>query len=458
MASLLTRAVLAGAIAFGAHAAYAQTGEKTMPAQKWATSWAASVQGPYPVGNPSAQPDQRFAFPSAEAGARDQTFRLIVRPDIWGKQARIRLTNAYGMKPVTFEAAYVGLQHSSATIVQGTNRAVTFGGKHSLTLAPGEMRWSDPVALAFVHDVNDRALQGRKLAVSFTVVGESGPMTWHAKALQTSYVTAPGTGTKGQEESETAFPYSTASWFFMDAIDMMAPADTRVVVAFGDSITDGTASTMNGDDRWPDIFARRLHAMYGSKVAVVNAGIGGNQVAGPPEYSPQKPFAGGPSSAMRLERDVLSLSGVSALIWLEGINDFSKNGNASVETVQAGMRDGVARLRAKFPGIRVIGATLTSALGATNAAHGFPEQDEKRKALNTFIRTGGVFDGVADFDKATLDPQTGGIKAEMIPESTTGGPGDKLHPNRAGYHAMAYSIDTKLLLPAPPMKRTAQVK
>lgn len=458
LTSLLARGVLAGAVVLGAHAAYAQNGQKAAPVQKWATSWAASVHGPYPVGNPSAQPDQRFAFPSAEMGARDQTFRMIVRPDIWGKQARIRLSNAFGTKAVTFEAAFVGLQHSSATIVPGTNKALTFGGNHGITLAPGEMRWSDPVALGFVRDTNDRALQGRKLTVSFTVVGESGPMTWHAKALQTSYVTAPGRGTVGHDESETAFPFSTASWFFLDAVDMMAPADTRVVVAFGDSITDGTASTMNGDDRWPNILSRRLHAQFGNKVAVVNAGIGGNQVAGPAVYTPQQPFAGGPSSAMRLERDLLSLSGVSAVIWLEGINDFSKNGNAKTETVQAGMRDGVGRIRQAIPGVRVIGATLTSALGATNAAHGSPEQDAQRKALNDFIRSGGVFDGVADFDKATFDPQTGGIKAEMIPESTTGGPGDKLHPNRAGYHAMAYSIDLKMLMPAPAAKRTAQLR
>ena len=456
LSSLLARGVLAGVLVLGAHAAYAQNGQKAAPAQKWATSWAASVQGPYPVGNPSAQPDQRFAFPSAEAGARDQTFRLIVRPDIWGKQARIRLSNAMGTKPVTFDGAYVGLQINSATIARGTNKPVTFAGKRSITIPPGESRWSDAVPLNFVHDA--AALQGRKLAVSFTVVGESGSMTWHAKALQTSYVTAPGAGAKGQDESETAFPYSTASWFFLDAVDMMAPADTRVVVAFGDSITDGTASTMNGDDRWPDILSRRLHAQFGNKVAVVNAGIGGNQVAGPAEYSPQKPFPGGPSSAMRLERDLLSLSGVSTVIWLEGINDFSKNGNASIETVQAGMRDGVARIRKAIPGVRVIGATLTSAFGSSSAAHGFQEQDDKRRALNTFIRSSGVFDGVADFDMATYDPETRGIKVQMIPESTTGGPGDKLHPNRAGYHAMAYSINLKMLMPAPAAKRTAALQ
>jgi lysophospholipase L1-like esterase len=454
--SLLARGAFAAAIVLGAHAAYAQNDQKSPPPQKWATSWAASVQGPYPVGNPSAQPDQRFAFASAEVGARDQSFRLIVRPDIWGKQARLRMTNVFGTRPVTFDGIHVGLQVNSAVVAKGTNKAVTFGGRNTVTIPPGEALWSDPVTLNFVRDPADRTLQGRKLAISFHAVGETGPMTWHAKALQTSYVTAPGAGAKGQEEGEAAFAFSTASWFFLDAIDMMAPADTRVIVAFGDSITDGTASTMNGDDRWPDVLSRRLHAQYGNKVAVVNAGIGGNQVAGPPEYSALKPFPGGPSSAMRLERDVLSLSGVSAVVWLEGINDFSKNGNTAVDKVQAGMRDGVGRIRAAIPGVRVIGATLTSALGATNANHGFAEQDEKRKALNEFIRSGGVFDGVADFDKATLDPQTGGIKAEYIPDSTSGGPGDKLHPNRAGYHAMGHAIDLRLLLPQA-AKKTAHV-
>jgi hypothetical protein len=205
--------------------------------------------------------------------------------------------------------------------------------------------WSDPVALPFVPDPAAVELVGRKLAVSFHIIGESGPMTWHAKALTTSYLTAPGAGAKGTTEDENAFPFSTASWYFLDALDMMAPADARAIVAFGDSITDGTASTMNGDDRWPDVLARRLHAVYGNKVAVVNAGIGGNQVVGPAEYSPQKPFPGGPSAKDRLERDVLSLSSVAAVVWLEGINDFSKNGNASVEAVEAGMKEVVGRPR-----------------------------------------------------------------------------------------------------------------
>src|SRR5204862_6430362 len=225
-------------------------------------------------------------------------------------------------------------------------------------------------------------LAGRRLAVSFHIVGESGPMTWHAKALTTSYVTAPGAGSKGTSEDEAPFLYTTASWFFLDAIEMTAPTDAFAIMAFGDSITDGTASTMNGDDRWPNVLSRRLKALHGNKVAVVNGGIGGNQIAGPAEYGPDKPFPGGPASGQRLERDVLSLSGISSLIWLEGINDFSKNGNAESDKVIAAMKDGVARLRAKWPQTRIIGATVVSALGSSSAAHGFPEQDTKRKALN----------------------------------------------------------------------------
>jgi lysophospholipase L1-like esterase len=417
------------------------------PAQKWVTSWTASVQGPYPTGNASAQPDLRFALPNGRAGARDQTFRLIVQPDIWGRQARLRLSNTLGSQPVTFDGVFAGLHQGGGSVVAGTNQPVRFAGKPSVTVPAGEFVWSDPVALPFVHNPVRGEMAGRKLAVSFHVVGESGPMTWHAKALTTSYLTWPGAGAKGQAEDESAFPFTTTSWFFLDVVDVMAPAATRLVVALGDSITDGTASTLNGDDRWPNALSRRLHAIYGNRVAVVNAGIGGNQIVGPKEYSIEKPFSGGPSAEQRLDRDVLSLSGVSAVIWLEGINDFSTNANATVEAVEVGMRAVAGRIRSRLPGVRITGATVTAALGSTNGAHGSEAEDRKRQALNEFIRTSGVFDAVADFDKATLDPKTGGLRAEFVPDSTTGGPGDKLHPNRAGYLAMALAIDLSRLLP-----------
>ena len=411
------------------------------PAPQWATSWAASVQGPYPIGNPSAQPDLRFALPSPEVGARDQTLRLMLRPTLWGQQARLRLSNALGTRPVTFDGVFAALQRSGAVVEPGSSAAVSFAGAESVTVQPGQWVWSDPVALPFVHDPADPALMGRRLAVSFHVAGESGPMTWHAKALTTSYLTPPGAGAKGGADGVADFPFSTASWYFLDAVDMAASPGTRVVVAFGDSITDGTASTLNGDDRWPDVLLQRLQAAGAGNVAVVNAGIGGNQVTGPAAYTPQTPFAGGPSALDRLDRDVLGLSGITSVIWLEGINDFSRAGTASAEAVIDGMGRGVARMRAALPGVTVIGATVTTALNSSNPASGSAEQDAKRKALNAFIRTAKLFDATVDFDRATLDPETGEMRPEFVPESTTGGKGDKLHPNRAGYAAMAAVID-----------------
>ena len=231
-------------------------GASAKDGENWVVSWTGSVQGPYPVGNPSAQPEQKFAFPEPTAGAKDQTFRLIVRPELWGRQARIRLSNAFGTKPVTFDGVYVGLQLGSAAVLKGTNRPVAFSGKPSVTVPPGSSVWSDAITLPFAKQPDD--LAGRRLAVSFHVAGESGPMTWHAKALTTSYVSAPGAGAKGAIEDESPFPYTTASWFFLDAIEMTAPADAFAIMAFGDSITDGTASTMDGDDRWPNVLSRRL--------------------------------------------------------------------------------------------------------------------------------------------------------------------------------------------------------
>ncbi|MDJ0389299.1 GDSL-type esterase/lipase family protein [Roseomonas sp. E05] len=416
-------------------------------ATAWATAWAASAHGPYPVGNPSAQPSQSFTFPEPREGARDQTFRLVLRPSLWGRQARLRFTNAFGTQPLRIDGAHAGLQLGGAALVPGSNAPVRFGGQEAVTIAPGGQVWSDPVELAFAAEPDSPLLMGRKLAVSFHVADRSGPMTWHAKALQTSYLTAPGAGAQGREEGEAAFPYSTTSWFFLDAVDMMAPAGTPVILCFGDSITDGTASTLNGDDRWPDVLSRRLQAAMGNRVAVINAGIGGNQVVGPAEYGPDKPFPGGPSALSRLERDITSLSGIRTVVWLEGTNDFSRNGNASLEAVRDGMRQGVQRLREALPGVRLVGATVTPALGSTSPAHGHAEQDEKRRGLNDFIRSSGLFDAVVDFDTATRDPASGGLKPEMVPESTTGGPGDRLHPNRAGYLAMAMSIQPADVLP-----------
>ena len=410
----------------------------------WVASWTAAVHGPYPSGNAVGQPNLRFAFP--EPSANDQTFRLIIRPDLWGRRVRLRFSNVFGTQPVSFDNVFVGLQESGAAIVHSTNRRVTFaGGQYVLNIPAGESAYSDPLELDFLRNTASWETMGRKLAVSFHVVTASGPMTWHAKAMTTSYVTAPKSGAHAREESGDAFLYSTTSWYFLDALEVFAPSDIQVIAAFGDSITDGTGSTLNGDDRWPDVLSRRLHAAYGTRVSVVNLGIGGNRVAGP-LYTPAQPVPGGPSAMERLERDVLSVAGLTHVILFEGINDFGQGGaEMAPETVIAGYKDIVNRLHGR--GIKVIGATLTSSLNSTNGGYGTADLDKRRKAVNEFIRTGGLFDAVVDFDAATIDPASGALRPEFQPDSALGGPGDRLHPNRAGYQAMGDAIDLRWFAP-----------
>jgi lysophospholipase L1-like esterase len=176
---------------------------------------------------------------------------------------------------------------------------------------------------------------------------------------------------------------------------------------------------------------------------VVNAGIGGNRVVSPAEYTPQQPYAGGPSALSRLERDVLQISGARVVVWLEGINDYAAGG--TTEQIIAGYEEGIRRLHAR--NIRVVGATLITALGA-QSAHGTPEVDAARQQLNAWIRASGHFDAVADFDAATRDPATGALPPAFQP-SSLGGPGDKLHPNRAGYQAMGEAVDLASLMGGP---------
>jgi lysophospholipase L1-like esterase len=424
-----------------AHQAFAK--EESHGKRKWIATWAASAHGSYPVGTAIAQPILTFAFPSPQIGADDQTFRLILRPDLWGDTFRLRFSNAFGTQPVTIDGAYVGLQANSAAVVPGSNRPVTFSGNGRVTIPAGELAYTDPVKLEYLEDPDRFFLDGRKLAVSFHIVGQTGPMTWHSKALQTSYVTAPGAGSVGGVESDRNFPYSTASWYFLDAVEVMGSADTVVVVALGDSITDGTGSTLNGDDRWPDVLSRRLHAAYGNRVSVVNAGIGGNRVVTPESVSPFAPVAGGPSALSRLERDVFSLGGASAIVWLEGINDLGGAG-ATAEEVIAGLAQGAQRARAR--GMKVIAATITSSFTSTIASYATSEVNARRQAINAFIRTSPLFDSVADFDAATIDSATGVLRSEFQPNSTTAVI-DRLHPNRAGYQAMANAIDITVLAP-----------
>jgi lysophospholipase L1-like esterase len=428
--------------------------------ERWVASWAAAQHGPYPSGIATAGPDLRFAFPVPPAGATDQTLRLIVKPDLWGHRVRLRFSNVYGDRPLRLDQVFVGIQASGGNVVPGTNRRVSFDrGAMTTTIAPGARGFSDAIELDYVARFDSLELSSRNLAVSFHVVGSTGPMTWHSGAFRTSYLGRPNSGPHSAAVDDLAFPFTTTSWFFLDAVDVMAPQETIVVAAMGDSITNGSNSTLNGDDRWANALSTRLHAALGASVSVVILGIGGNQVVGPSTYDVRKPYFGGPSALERLDRDILGLSGLTHVIWLEGINDFGQPGNLVAglqtdaaeaipptppEAVIAGLREGVTRLRSR--GIKVIGGTLTPTTGAPGV-YGSPEVESSRQAVNRFIRTSGIFDGIVDFEAATMDPATGMFRAEFQPSSTTGGPGDMIHPNRAGYQAMALAIDLNLIAP-----------
>jgi lysophospholipase L1-like esterase len=464
------RVILAGALC-GVVAVAADAQDRN---KQWAASWATSpaayfvytapapqnqalAPAPERFAAATVQPDLAFPFPNANSrGATTQTIRSIVKPDLWGNRMRVRFSNVFGDKPLTLDAVTVGLQEYGANALKGTITRVTFGGAASVAIPAGQERWSDSVTLSsWVKDADDPVVQGRNLAISYSIQGDSGHMTYHAGANTTSFITAPNSGDHTRDVSGFAYLYTTTSWFFLDAVDAMASRDTVVICAFGDSITDGTHTTLNTNDRWADVLSRRLHDAYGNRVSVVNEGIGGNRVVNPVAAN----ATAGPAAVDRLERDVLSLSGLTHVIWLEGINDLGAA--HPTDAIIAGYKDVVGRLHAR--GIKVYGATLTSALGLNNPAEGwdltrFPDFlatgdngsriDVNRKLLNEFIRTPGVFDGVADFDRATLDPATGNMKAEFVPNSQlTQLPWDYLHPNHAGYNAMGMAVDIRPFAP-----------
>jgi lysophospholipase L1-like esterase len=290
-------------------------------------------------------------------------------------------------------------------------------------------------------------------------------MTHHSGANMTSFITPAGSGDHTQDVDGFAYEYTTTSWFFLTGVDVMAPADTTVVCVFGDSITDGTHTTLNENDRWANVLSRRLHDAYGNKVSVVNEAIGGNRVIPPAVAN----ATAGPAAVDRLDRDVLGVSGLTDVIWLEGINDLGAGyGQAATasplyedpvihtpDNIIAGYQHVVSRLHAR--NIKVYGGTIISALGADNPEEGWdlgqfpgflasadngPVIDAHRQQINDYIRTSGLFDGVVDFDKATLDPSTGNMQDKYLPNSQfTQLPWDYLHPNHAGYNAMGMAID-----------------
>jgi lysophospholipase L1-like esterase len=431
------------------------------PSWKWVASWTTAAQGVLSSQPGSPSPDLAFAIPDYSVGAQEQTFRLIIKPDLWENEARLRLTNLFGTQPVTFESVTVAWQSSPGDITPRSLRTVTFGGKTSVTIPAGQELYSDSFELVEpinannqlpVHDhgqpgsnSTDPDLDGRKLAINLYIKGTSGPITYHQEALQTSYLSAPNAGDRTHDTDDNNLPYTTTSWFFLGALEVKAPADTKVIVATGASVVDGTLSTLNGNDRWSDDLSRRVHEAYGRNVSVVNTGLSGDTAALPP--------AGASLSLaqyfqQRLNRDVINVAGVTDVILYDGPNDYGSYGLLAPATIAA-YQTIVSRVHGA--GLKIYGATLSSPKGDPSGGYGTAEGLANRLVINAYIRTSGLFDGVEDFDAATYDPSTGGIWPQFVPNSTTGGTtGDYLHPNRAGYQAEANSIDITPFAPTKP--------
>jgi lysophospholipase L1-like esterase len=295
--------------------------------------------------------------------------------------------------------------------------------------------FSDPVTMAVP--------QMADLAIDLYLPGTTNApvtTTMHTAAFQTSYISETGNYVGKATIPEVG---KTRSWFLLSRIDVVAPDATGAIVAFGDSITDGTASTADANNRWPDHLARRLLAQ-GIKMGVLNAGISGNRVLGEAPVPPgidTRAVGAGINALARFERHVLSQAGVTHVIVLEGINDIGnarQNPTPTADDLIEGHQQLIAQAHAR--GLRIYGATLTPFWGA---AYYTDVGEAKRQAINDWIRTSKAYDGVIDFDKATRDPNDPKKFLEAYDSC------DYLHPSDAGYKAMGDAIDLALFRSGP---------
>ena len=406
-------------------AAIGQTIAAQRGADHWVGTWATAEVGrpqtpPAPLAPAPGQPPP--AAPAPFVQFNNQTLRQIVRASIGGSRTRIVLSNVFGSAPLSIGAAHIALRDKDSAIVPQSDRALAFTGNPAVTIPPGALIVSDPVDLV-VPALAD-------LAVDLYLPGQTdtpSPVTLHTGAMQTSFVSASG---NHAGEVLLASPTATASWFLLTRVEVIA-SPAAVIVAFGDSITDGARSTPNTNSRWPDQLARRLSAAPGgAKFAVLNAGIGGNRLLSDGAYS------SGQNALARFEHQVLEQTGATHVIVLEGINDIGyamRDPAPSAADLIAAHRQMIERAHTR--GLKIFGATLTPFEGSPRYT---AEGEAKREALNDWIRTGKVYDGFVDFDAATRDPASP-KRFKMDFDS-----GDHLHPNDAGYIAMGNAIDLSL--------------
>ncbi len=348
-----------------------------------------------------------------------QTLRQVVRLSLGGERLAVKLSNTYGRVPLTIGAAHVAFQRAQAAIVTGSDRALTFGGATSVTIPPGALVVSDALALPVSASTD--------LAISLYFPGAQQIGTEHATAEQTTYLSAAG-DFGGAESFRPAG--SSESWYVLSGVDVEASARAELIVAFGDSITDGMQSTTDTNHRWTNFFAERLQtAKHAPPRAVVNAGISGNALLRE---------LGSDNALARLDRDVLAQPGVKFIVVLLGINDIITPATADEPLPTAAQLIAAHRQiidRAHALGRVVLGGTIMPFDGTQlHTAAG----EAKRDALNRWIRTSGAYDGVIDFDRALRDPARPTFLAPPFDS------GDHLHPNDIGYKAMSDAIDLSL--------------
>lgn len=377
---------------------------------RWVGAWASAQQRADATNGPPAP------------GFADSTLRQIVHVSIGGKKMRVRFSNEFGDAILTIPSAHVALAGAGGAIRPESDKALTFHGQPSVTIPPGAPMVSDPV------DFDLAPLSG--LAVTIRLQGAPNDVTTHPGARATSYLQAGGS----VSAAELPTAARTSHWYFLSGVDVLASSSGAAVVALGDSITDGRGSTTDQNGRWPDALARRLQANRSTAgIGVLNAGIGGNRVLND---------GLGPNALARLDRDVLSQSGVRWLIVLEGINDLGTRAKARARTEHAAAaRELIGAfeqivLRAHAHNIRVYGATILPCEGSSYFS---PDLEADRQTVNNWIRTSGKFDGVIDFDAVARDPR----KPSQL--SAAADSGDHLHPADAGYRIMADAVDLKLL-------------
>ena len=376
-----------------------------------------------------AAPQAATAGNLSRAGFRDATIREIVVTSAGGARIRVRLTNGFGSAPLRIGEAAVAVDASGPRTAAGTSHPLYFAGRRSVMIPPRAEATSDPVPLAIA--------PATRLAVSIYLPRATGPATEHADAQQVNFVAA-GSHVDG---APSAFRIRTESWYFLDGVDVLgSPHALGSVVALGDSITDGVGSPFGKNERWPNDLADRLDNLDGSTLAVVDEGIGGNRVL-------SGSLCCGVDAITRFERDVRDQPGVRDVILLEGINDIgysqSRGALTAPHTDVSALQivEGYERIitLAHTAGLKIFGATLTPFEGAH---YWTPEGEAKREAVNNWIRTSGAFDGVIDFAAAVADP---GDPDRLNPAYDSG---DHLHPNAAGYRAMAAAINLRSLVAA----------